>query len=1447
MRKFTQKALSLLTLACLGSQAHAVGLGNIEVSSKLNQPLNARIKLMSIPRQDMQNLGNIKVRLASAEAFKRAGLERPVVLSNLKFSVESSGDTSADIRISSSQPLKEPFVNFLLEVDWPNGRILREYTVLLDPPLYKAESPAPVAAPKTKAVESEGDAPAPVKSKKAITSRPAAAPLPEDVPVTGETYTVKRGDSLAGIANKMRSGSGTTQREMMQAIFDANPDAFINRNINRLRSGVVLQTPALSGDAADQNAVTITNKAQLNTYQEQTADTPEAAPITTAPAPKKAPPRPKPAAIKRPLEISGASDEGSGSGSKGDPSGDLSRKLQEITEENKRIQQENKALKEDLAATKQLVESMKNQIDALIKVQNDTLARLEQQTKGGQTAGATVAAITPKIEPPKTELKSDTSKTPDPTAKTGETKPADVKKDDWGDKPKTETKSDTSKTPDTVAKTDAKPADAKKDDWNADSSKPKTETKSDSWNEEPKKADVKTDVAQVTDPAKKPEETPKPAETPKVDAPKPADADKPKPTPVVTKPAQPPEEVGILDSALIMASDVGNMADNAVSAVPGGWMTVGGGLGVPLLAGLGWGAYRRRRDEKQAQNEELTEEELDELLQEGKDEFSDRELNLDDSFTELDGETPAFIASDEILDEVDVYVEYERYEQALETLNHALEQRPNHEPYLIKRLEIDAATGNTQAFEEHAQALHQVSGDNGDNWKKAQFLWSGISNKPLNIKESSLAEKTEKDSGGMGFGTMAAVGLGAAGLAAAGLAAAGAFGGGDGNSEGGGASADDFDSLNLNSLEEDGGELDFSSLDASDASDLDFNLSSSDDEQPQTLDMDSLNLGDDTASAESMNFDQDFNLDEANSNDDMNFLLNQDDSQDLNLHEETTADSLDLNLDSPASEEMDLSMNLDEDMSLADFNLEETPISEPSATSSPAQEEDMSFLLDDGGLDLNISEETPVAELKSSEPEKTAEVDLSLGDDFLLDDAGLDLNSLDEPTQETPVSQPEKPAEVDLSLGDDFLLDDAGLDLNSLDEPAQETPVSQSEKPAEVDLSLGDDFLLDDAGLDLSSLDEPTQETPVSQSEQPAEVDLSLGDNFLLDDAGLDLSSLEEEPTAISLEETHGGGEEIALHKNFIDDAGIEDFGNELMGETPEEPILESEPTLENELALDESFNMDMGSDLNLDNLGEEPTIETAQTHEEEFNLDDSFNSDNLSLDELNELTAEETSLETPQETLESDNFALDDSFNMDMGSDLSLDSLNEEQSTLETAQAQEEEFSLDDSFNMDLNTESTEDLSLDSLSEEMPQEEANNDFALDDSFNLDMGSLEEDNTTSLEMPSESNTEEDFKLDDDFSDFNLGLNDDTNANDGLDLSLSADEQALLGDDFNLDLNGDFNLEMGGDDIENKFDLVQMYLESDDIASAQATLEEITHLGTPDQQARAQEVLKELGL
>ncbi|MDX1434891.1 MAG: hypothetical protein R3286_20790, partial [Gammaproteobacteria bacterium] len=127
-------ALSLFLLF-IPAGAWALGLGNIEVSSTLNEPLQARIDLNALHSGDLDSM---QVQLASAEQFRRAGIERPFQLSKLKFTTVADGPDAGHIAITTRDPVVEPFLNFLVEVTWPRGRIVREYTVLLDPPVYGA-------------------------------------------------------------------------------------------------------------------------------------------------------------------------------------------------------------------------------------------------------------------------------------------------------------------------------------------------------------------------------------------------------------------------------------------------------------------------------------------------------------------------------------------------------------------------------------------------------------------------------------------------------------------------------------------------------------------------------------------------------------------------------------------------------------------------------------------------------------------------------------------------------------------------------------------------------------------------------------------------------------------------------------------------------------------------------------------------------------------------------------------------------------------------------------------------------------------------------------------------------------------------------------------------------------------------------------------------------------
>lgn len=134
MRKLRLAAAVSLVLASPG--AFALGLGGIEMRSALNQPMNAEIKLTSVKPGELDGM---IVKLASADAFSRAGIERSQSLQDLRFSVDASGGAPV-IRITSSTPVVEPFLNFLLEVDWPQGRMVREYTVLLDPPVFLSQN-----------------------------------------------------------------------------------------------------------------------------------------------------------------------------------------------------------------------------------------------------------------------------------------------------------------------------------------------------------------------------------------------------------------------------------------------------------------------------------------------------------------------------------------------------------------------------------------------------------------------------------------------------------------------------------------------------------------------------------------------------------------------------------------------------------------------------------------------------------------------------------------------------------------------------------------------------------------------------------------------------------------------------------------------------------------------------------------------------------------------------------------------------------------------------------------------------------------------------------------------------------------------------------------------------------------------------------------------------------
>lgn len=275
-------ALKSLTAAVasavlLSSAANAAGLGRLTVLSALGQPLRAEIELTTSAGEDPSTMA---VKLASPEAFRSANIEFNPSLLSLRFAVENRGGRQI-IRVNSSQPLNEPFVDMLLELTWNNGRLVREYTFLLDPPELRATQPAQVAA----APQGQGAQQArPAARAERPAPAPAAAPASADA---ASDYRVRRGDTLSGIATRLKPADVSLDM-MLVALYRANPDAFIGNNMNRLKSGQILSVPAAdavrSGATEGQaRGVVVAHAADFDAYRNKlagqvAASTPAAAP-----------------------------------------------------------------------------------------------------------------------------------------------------------------------------------------------------------------------------------------------------------------------------------------------------------------------------------------------------------------------------------------------------------------------------------------------------------------------------------------------------------------------------------------------------------------------------------------------------------------------------------------------------------------------------------------------------------------------------------------------------------------------------------------------------------------------------------------------------------------------------------------------------------------------------------------------------------------------------------------------------------------------------------------------------------------------------------------------------------------------------------------------------------------------------------------------------------------
>lgn len=635
--------------ALTSGTAHALGLGEVTLQSSLSQPLVAEIELLEV--RDLAP-NEVIPALASPEEFNKAGVDRQYFLTDLKFTPIIKANGKSVIRVTSNKPVREPYLNFLVEVLWPNGRLLREYTLLLDPPMYSPQTAAaaprlPVAAPTPRpqvaapaprpVTQAAAPAPAPVQAAKPA-PRPAA-PVAPAAPaaaskIDSDQYKTTSSDTLWEIAQRTRQNGSVHQA--MLAIQDLNPDAFVDGNINRLKSGQVLRLPDEQQIKSRSQAEAIAQVGEQNTaWREGRSLAANGARQLDATKRDSAGAAPAKTEVKDNLKLlSGEPGKTAAGGDKGAAA--------------------NKALNDQLAVTKESLDSSRRENDELKGRMTDLQGQLDKLQKlialkdnqlaklQSDLAAQGKAPVAPAVEKP--------------AAPAVETKPAEVP---------------------------AKPAEVKP-------AAPVAESQP----AEPAKP-VVPDYNYSEEPAAKPEEA-KPAAPAapavKPAAPKPVQASKPV-APVVPEAAP----KGFIDDVLSNPMLLG---------------AVGGGALLALLVGLMVLSRRNALKEAELQDSLSVAGEGDSFaadLDMPDDSFADLDSVSEASVREPVEERVAPQTAD-ALGEADIYIAYGKFTQAAELLQNAINDEPHRADLRLKLMEVSAELGDREGFARQEQELREIGG-----------------------------------------------------------------------------------------------------------------------------------------------------------------------------------------------------------------------------------------------------------------------------------------------------------------------------------------------------------------------------------------------------------------------------------------------------------------------------------------------------------------------------------------------------------------------------------------------------------------------------------------------------------------------------------------------------------------------------------------------------------------
>jgi pilus assembly protein FimV len=392
-------------LLLAAGSAEAAGLGKLTVQSALGQPLRAEIELLSVSKEE---LADITAKLASPDAFRQARVDRVEALGSLRFAVDQRANGQPIVRITSASGVADPFLDLLIELNWSSGRIIREYTILLDPQAdaKPAEGAKPVAVPDA---GRNGDAkavPAADAQKAKVSPPPVAAAEPR------RYGPVKSGETLRGIAGKVKPAEVSLE-QMMVGLYQANKSAFYDDNMNRLKRGQVLNVPeagTVKATAPMDAARTVRGHVtEWHAYRKKLAEMagaapqPEQAPAAGKITPKaEEKPTPAAAAPKDVLKLS-----------KGEP-GTAAGKPDARTQE--RLQ----SLEEEIAAKSRALKEAQDRVGQLERTVRDMQKLLELKAQEAAKAPAPApqpAAPAPPVEPPKAEAPPAAPVAPAPAAK----------------------------------------------------------------------------------------------------------------------------------------------------------------------------------------------------------------------------------------------------------------------------------------------------------------------------------------------------------------------------------------------------------------------------------------------------------------------------------------------------------------------------------------------------------------------------------------------------------------------------------------------------------------------------------------------------------------------------------------------------------------------------------------------------------------------------------------------------------------------------------------------------------------------------------------------------------------------------------------------------------------------------------------------------------------------